>query len=365
MTRGSGSLSHLQVGVPVALVLLCAACQAEVEAPLPVRPARVMTVEPPARSADVSFAGHIEAQDQASLSFRIGGRLIERHVGVGAIVSDGEVLARLDPENERNELRSAQAALTAAQGSLRQADNQFQRQRHLLERGVTTRADFEAAEQARTATQAQVDAAQAHVKTAEDIVGFTALKADAPGVVTVVGAEPGEVAAAGQMIVQLARRDGRDATFEIPADLTRSASPGIEVIVSLASDPNVTAHGRVREIAPQADSVTRTFTVRVGLTNPPASFRLGTTVSGTLRGAEQTALRVPTTALVQRGQDVGVWAVDPDTTKIFWRTLDVLSAGPATALIAKGLTAGDIIVTAGANLLKEGQSVRLPGTELQ
>jgi hypothetical protein len=77
------------------------------------------------------------------------------------------------------------------------------------------------------------------------------------------------------------------------------------------------------------------------------------------------ALAIPSTALVRRGQDVGVWAVDPSTTKVFWRTLDVISAGPATTLVAKGVAAGDIIVTAGANLLRDGQVVRLPGTEPQ
>ncbi len=108
MIRGSGSRPPLQAAVSVALALWCAACQAEVEAPAPVRPARVMVVEPPAEAADVSFAGHIEPQDQASLSFRVGGRLVERPARVGATLREGEVVARLDPENELNELRSAQ-----------------------------------------------------------------------------------------------------------------------------------------------------------------------------------------------------------------------------------------------------------------
>jgi len=365
MMLDSGSRPPLQVAVPVALALWCAACQAEVEAPAPVRPARVIVVEPAAKSADVGFAGHIEAQDQASLAFRLGGRLVERPARVGVSVGEGEVVARLDPENELNELRSARATLTAAQGALRQADNQYQRQSQLVERGITTRADFEAVEQARTAAQAQVDGAQARVRTAEDIVGFTTLKADAPGVVTAVGAEPGEVVSAGRMIVQLARRDGRDAVFEIPADLARAAVPDVEVVVSLASDPNVKVHGRVREIAPQADPVTRTFAVRVGLTDPPPSFRLGTAVSGILQARAQTALAIPSTALVRRGQDSGVWVVDPGTTKVAWRNLDVIGATPATALVAEGLAAGDIVVTAGANLLREGQSVKLPGMEPQ
>lgn len=346
------------------VALASAGCRKEAEtAPPPIRTVRTLTVEPPRQAADISFTGHIEAQDQVSLSFRIGGRLAERAVGVGATVAEGEVVARLDPENELNELRSARSALTAAQSALRKAENQYERQSHLLARGITSQADFEAAEQARIAARAQVDAAQARVRADEDIVGFTTLKADAPGVVTRVGAEPAEVVAAGRMIVQLARRDGRDAVFELPAEVIRSLPNDATVHVALAGEPAATARGHVREVAPQADPVTRTFRVRVGLSSPPPSFRLGTAVTGSVRGSEMSGIAIPASALTRRGQDTGVWVVDPSALTVSLRKLDILSSDPATALVAKGLALGDVVVTAGANLLKEGQRVRLSGTE--
>lgn len=354
----------LRASALAVIALASAACnRQEADAPPPVRIVRTMTVEAPRAATDVSFTGHVEAQDNVALSFRIGGRLAERNVGVGASVQAGEILARLDPENELNELRSAQAALSAAQGALRRAENQFQRQSHLLERNVTTRADFEAAEQGRTAARAQVEAAQARVRSSEDIVGFTSLKADAPGVVTRVGAEPAEVVAAGRTILQVAKRDGRDAVFEVSADMVRTLSSDSRVHVALASDPAVSAAGRVREVAPQADPVTRTFRVRVGLTEPPQAFRLGTSVSGTIRGAESAAITIPATALTRRGTDTVVWVVDPKALTVSLRKLDILGSTPATALVGKGLVPGDIIVTAGASLLQDGQHVRLTGTE--
>lgn len=362
--RTIGSRQYRNAAMLAAIVLSVTACNRdEATPPPPVRMVRTITVEPPREAADVSFTGHIEAQDQAALSFRIGGRLAERIVGIGAAVREGETVARLDPENELNDLRSARAALVGAQGVLRTAENQLQRQSHLLERNVTTRADFEAAEQGRTAAQSQVDAAQARVRSAEDFVGFTTLKADAPGIVTSVGAEPGEVVAAGRTIVQLARREGRDAVFEVPADRVRTLPSDARVYVALTSDPSVTVNGRVREVAPQADPVTRTFRVRVGLSDPPQSFRLGTAVSGTIKGSEGSGIAIPSTALTRRGPDAGVWIVDPKTLTVSMRKLDVLSAGPAEALIQKGLALGEIVVTAGASLLKDGQQVRLTGTE--
>ncbi len=101
--------------------------------------------------------------------------------------------------------------------------------------------------------------------------------------VTAVGAEPHEVIQAGQMIVRLARQDGRDAVFDVPAQVLRAAPSEPEIKVNLTDDPGVKALGRVREVSPQADPVTRTFAVRVGLTDPPELMRLGATVTGTMK----------------------------------------------------------------------------------
>ena len=364
MRRGDASPGAGSLLAMVAVALAVASCNSEEKAPPPpVRLVRTVTVEPPRQAPDLTFTGHVEAQDQAALAFRIGGRLAERLVGVGANVREGEVVARLDPENELNDLRSTQAALAAAQGDLRKAENQFQRQSHLLERHITTQADFDAARQGLTAARAQVEAAQARVRSAEDLVGFTTLKADAPGVVTRVGAEPAEVVAAGRMIVQLARRDGRDAVFEIPADLVRRLVPGMPVRVALSGEAGAEATGRVREIAPQADPVTRTFRIRVGLTDPAPSFRLGAAVSGAVRAEGAGGIAIPATALTRQDQKVGAWVVDPKTLTVSLRRLEVADADPAAASIAKGLQVGDIVVTAGAGLLREGQKVRLIGAE--
>jgi RND family efflux transporter MFP subunit len=362
--RSGRGASRVFVAALACLALLSAGCQPEEEAPPPIRMVRTITVAEPAAAADIRFTGQIEAQDQASLSFRIGGRLAERAVGVGATVRQDEVVARLDPENELNELRSAQSALTTAQAQLRKADNALERQTHLFARNVTTRADFEAAEQSRRAAEAQVTAAQSRVRTAEDIVAFTTLRADAPGVVTRVGAEAGEVVPAGRMIVQLARREGRDAVFDVSADLVRTLRHDANVYVTLAGETAAApVLGRVREVAPQADPVTRTFRVRVGLTDPPASFRLGSAVTATILGGESSSISIPATALTQREQGLGVWIVDPQTLTVSMRKIDVLDSDPATARIAGGLSIGDIVVTAGAGSLDEGQKVHLAGTE--
>ena len=347
--------------------LVLAGCQREAEKPaeIPPRSVRTVTVEAPRPASDLNFTGLIEAQDQVTLGFRVPGRVEERLVGVGASVAAGDVIARLDPTNELNELRAARAALSAAEGALRQADNQHQRNSHLRARGITSQADFEAGEQGLVAARAQVEAAQARVRSAEEIVAFTTIRADAPGIVTHVGAEPSEVVAAGQMIVRIARRDGRDAVFAVPADAIRTVPPHSRIEVALAGEGSAGAavRGQVRDVSPQADPVTRTFRVRVGLSDPPPAFRLGASVTGVVRGADTTGIAVPATALAKPGPDAAVWVVDPAQRTVSLRRIDILSGDPAKILVGKGLAPGDIVVTAGANLLKEGQRVRMSGTE--
>jgi RND family efflux transporter MFP subunit len=348
----------------VVLSNVVAGCGQEAEdRPLEARPVRTMTVAKQEAGTPVTLTGRIEAKDQAALGFRIAGRVLERPVNVGDRIAAGQVIARLEPQNEQNALRSAKANLVAAQAALTQARNHFERQETLFGQGWTTAALFDQAKKAATTAQSQVDSAEAQLKIARDLVGFTELKADAPGVVTAVGAEPGEVVQAGQMIVRLVRQEGRDAVFDVPAQLLRTAPGDPLISVFLTDAPSVKATGRVREIAPQADPVTRTFAVRVGLDNPPEAMRLGATVTGNVQMDAVPVIQVPATALTKFNQQPAVWIIDPAKLTASIRNVDVARFDPASVSVSQGLDVGDIVVTAGVQALHPGQKVRLLGAE--
>ena len=188
------------------------------------------------------------------------------------------------------------------------------------------------------------------------------LEADGKGTVTARGAEPGEVVQAGQMIVQLARRDGRDAVFDVPSQLLLSTPSDPKVTIRLTDDPAVTTVGRVREVAPQADPVTRTFEVKVGLTDPPAAIRLGSTVTGSIQLESEAVIAIPATSLTTLHQQPAVWIVDPSSLTVSMRTIDVLRYDPGTVVVSHGLNVGDIVVTAGVQSLHPGRKVRLLGS---
>jgi RND family efflux transporter MFP subunit len=350
--------------VATAASLMLAGCNREAEPPASSTPrtVRTATIERRETSTPLTFTGRIEAEDEVSVAFRISGRLLENDTKIGDRVKAGQVLARLEPQNELNALRQAQAALAAAQGQLTQARNHFDRQETLLAQGWTTRANYDAATQARQTAQSQADAAEAQLNSAHDLVSFTELEADAPGVVTATGPGAGEVVQAGQMIVRIARQDGRDAVFDVPAHLIRSGSVDPKITVSLVDGPTIIAQGRIREVAEQASPVTRTFEIKVGLTDPPAAMRLGATVVGRVETNAGPMIDIPSTALTKMNQQPAVWVVDPSTSTVSVRNVDVLRFDEAQAIISRGLDSGEVIVTAGVQALHPGQKVRVLGS---
>ncbi|WP_439499150.1 efflux RND transporter periplasmic adaptor subunit [Bosea sp. (in: a-proteobacteria)] len=342
----------------IALVLTLAACQDDKAAPPEARFVRVVTVEAGKLANDIQLSGEIQAEKNVGLAFRIAGRVAERPVNVGDNVKAGQLIARLAPTIEQNALTAAKAALEAARGEVSTARSSFARQERLMAQGFTTRPRFDQALKAQEAAQAQLENAEAQVELAQDRLGFTELRAGVAGVVTARNVEPGEVVQPGQVIVQLAREDGRDAVFNVPARSLETQAGDSTVRVALADAPAVSASGRVREIAPQADPVTRTFQVRIGLQDPPEAMRLGSTVIGTLELTSAAIVSIPASALTQQDLSPAVWVVDPAKSTVSLRNIDILRFDPGQVIVSQGLEPGEIIVTGGIQALHVGQRVR-------
>jgi RND family efflux transporter MFP subunit len=343
-------------------VLLLGACQREVEKPAPeIRPVRSVTIESRDAGSFVAIIGTVQAQNEVNEAFRIDGRLIERTVDVGDIVKKGQLIARLDPQNEESGVQAARAQLSAAQARRVEAQSNFERMRDLVAEAAVSRAQFEQAEALRQTAESQVEAAKSQLQLAQNRLSYTQLFASVAGVVTSRGPEPGEVVGPGRTIVQVAREGARDAVFDVPVQVKNSAPKYPDIRVALANDPTVTAAGKVREVAPRADPVTGTFAIRVRLINPPAAMRLGSTVNGRMKLDATSAIAIPTTALVRSNGKTAVWIVDPATKTVSLREIGVGASAESTVQVNSGLAAGDVVVTAGVQALRPGQKVSLLG----
>lgn len=353
----------LLVAHAAAMLTILSACGGGGEELAPeVRPVRAMTIATNTADGTMSLTGTVQAENEINQSFRIDGRLIERQVSVGDTVRAGQRIARLDSQNEETALQSARAQLAAAQARLVEANNNFDRMRDLVAENAVSRAQFDQAEANRTAAASQLESARSQVTLADNRLSYTRLDSSVAGVVTATGAESGEVVGAGRMIVQVAREGARDAVFDVPARLKDSAlGTNPEVTISLTSDPAVTATGRVREVAPRADAVTGTFRVRIGLIDPPAAMRLGSTVTGRMQLGEITGIEIPAAAVFRNERQSSVWVVDRETGAVSARNIEVRSSSPTSVMVASGLEPGDVVVTAGVQALRPGQKVRLLG----
>lgn len=359
---------------PALLLGLLAACQREAPAPAPeIRPVRALTIDQRATGSSVALTGTVQAQTEINQSFRIDGRLIERTVDVGDNVKPGQLIARLDPQNEESALQSVRAQLAGANAQRVEARSNYNRMAELVVENAVSRAQYEQAKALLQSAEAQVLSVQGQLDLAQNRLGYTRLYADVAGVVTARGPEPGEVVGAGRMIVQVAREGARDAVFDVPAQIKDAALPGggvsagkpgveaggVELSVALAMDPQVRASGRVREVAPRADPVTGTFAVRVRLIDPPAAMRLGSTVTGRMRLAGTPAIELPATALVRADGKTAVWVFDKATGTVSLRTIELRNADATAVQVAAGLKPGEVVVTAGVQALRPGQKVRL------
>jgi membrane fusion protein, multidrug efflux system len=318
---------------------------------------RTEIVQPHARQGSVTLTGAVQARFSADLSFRISGRVRERMVDVGAYVDPGEVLARLDAAEQQADVDAASAAVTAAEAQLRVARATFDRQNRLISTGFTTRMAFDQAQEGLRTAEGSLEAAKAQLGTAKDALGYTELRAGAGGVITARSLEIGQVVQAGQPVFSLAQDGERDAVFDVYEAIFFGDFDGGPVSLTLVSDLNVKATGRVREVSPAINPKSATIRVKVTIQNPPKAMTLGSAVAGTARWKPVAQIALPWTALMATGSKPAVWVIDPSTKTASLKPVTIARYEAGAVVIKDGLEPGERIVVDGGKLLSSGQSV--------
>jgi RND family efflux transporter MFP subunit len=350
-------------GLAAALVATAVSgCTDHAAAPT-VRAAFVRTeiVQPRDRQASVTLTGEIQARFRADLSFRVSGRVLARYVDVGARVQAGEVLALLDPAEQQADVDAATAAVLAAESQLRVAKATFERQTALIASGFTTRTVYDQAQEGLRTTEGVLEAAKAQLGTSKDALGYTALRAEAAGVITARNVEAGQVVQAAQPVFSLAQDGERDAVFDVYESIFFGDLDGGRISLALVSDPGVKATGYVREVSPAIDAKSSTIRVKVAIQGPSAAMTLGSAVVGTVKAKAQQQIALPWSALMAAGSKPAVWTVDPATKAAALKPVTIGGYEAREVLIKAGLKPGERVVIDGGKLLSVGQAVTYEG----
>jgi RND family efflux transporter MFP subunit len=344
------------------LSMLLTGCAREAPPPEPLRAVRTVTVSTTEAGGSPEFAAEVRARTETRLSFRVGGKLVQRPVEPGQQVKAGQLLASLDPQDLRLGQDAARAALASAQSSHALAAADFRRFKELFDQGFIGAAEFERREAAMKSAQAQLDQARAQAAVQGNQAAYSRLRADVDGVVIAVDAEPGMVLAAGAPVLRLAHDGARDVVFAVPEDQVAgiqalAATPG-RFKVRPWGDPQALLPASIREISAAADPATRTFQVKADIGNG-AALRLGQTATVVVDMPRTVGVtKLPLSALKEEKGASHVWLVDPTTMTVRLQAVDVLGADGNDAVIGAGLNAGQVVVTAGVHVLTPGQKVK-------
>lgn len=347
-------------GIGAALVL--GGCHKAEEKIEDIRPVRVQRVG----SADVElfteFAGDVRARVESRLGFRVGGKVVARLVDAGAVVKKGQALMRLDPQDLLLAEMQAQAALRAAQTQRDFAKAELKRYQELLVQNFVSQAIRDSKDAAFKAAQANVDAAYAALRGQTNQAAYATLVADMDGVVTAVNADVGQVVAPGTPVVQLAKSGEKEIVIGVPEDKVEALRGVSDVRVRLWAHPGQVVAGKVREVSPAADPVTRTYPFKVTIPDSLADAKLGMTAYVAFASKTQNSLiHVPLSALFYERGATSVWVVEKGAV----RMVPVQAGGVSgnEMVLKGGLAPGQVIVTAGVNQLKPGQKVTVLGAE--
>lgn len=351
-------------GVPLSTVFLCAlvtaSCDRPKDEPPPVRPVLSRVVEPVTDQVFGPFAGTVQPRYKTDLGFRASGRMVARNANVGDQIAKDSVLASLDPRIAALALASSRADLANAQAQLVNAAGTEQRQSTLLQTGSTAQSQVDSAVANRDTAKAKVNQAEAALTKAQEQLDYMTLRSDFDGVITNWSAEVGQLVSSGQSVVTVARPDQRDAVFDVPDNLIDKVKPGGSFTVSLQADLDVTTEGVVREIAPEADAATRTRRIKMTLPKAPDVFRLGTTVTITLKSATPPIITLPTGAILEKDGKTSVWLASQDG-KAVPKDVVVGAREADTVTVTAGLEKGDRVILAGVHSLSAGQPIKLLG----
>lgn len=318
---------------------------------------RTVTIGAETVDTATTYPGEVRGRYESELAFQVAGKIVSRSVNLGDSVHAGDILLRLDPQDVEQNVEASQAAAAAAEASYKLAKDNAARYTTLYQSGGVSQLTMEQYNTQLEAAASTLRQARAQLIASSNQLAYTQLVADHDGVVANVSGEVGQVVAAGTPVVTVVQSGEQEVQIYIPENHLDQISPEQKATVTFWALDNVTADGYIREIAPMADSVTRTYKVRVAVPDLPASVKLGMTAKVHLNNGSDQLILLPAAAVYQTGTQPQVWVVSGS--KVHTQNVTIDGYAGNNVRISAGLQPGTVVVIGGVNKLAEGQEVRL------
>ena len=307
-----------------------------------------------------TYPGEVRGKYESSLAFQVGGKIVSRSVNIGDSVKAGQVLMTIDPKDVSQSVALYEAAVNSAAANYKLANDNYNRFSRLYASGAVSAMVRDQYKTQLEAAAGALQQAQAQLTVSNNQLNYTRLVADHDGVISALTGEIGMVVAAGTPVATIVQDGAREIQIFVPEGRLSTIAPGQNCTVTFWALDNVTAKGVISEIAPMADAATKTYKVRVALTNMPDTAKLGMTAKVSLAGTENVnGLLIPRSAIYGTTGTPKVWLVKDNKVVL----QDVVPSGykDDQVIITKGLNKGDIVVTAGITKLSAGMEVKLEG----
>ena len=352
--------------LPAMAFVLIQGCAQQNAAQTPPRPVLAVKVGDEAAARETAFAGEVRARYETKLSFRVPGKVTARRVEVGDRVRKGQLLAQLDPVDYQLASKALASQLSAARTERDFAKDDLARYKELLDQKFISATDYDRAGTRYQTARDRVEALEAQLTQANNQTRYAELHADRDGVITSLPVETGQVVTAGQPIATLAQLDEKEVVVSVPEHRIADVRKANEASVALWVNQSQRLKARVREIAPSADPASRTYSVKLSLLEGKDRADLGMTATAYFPANGSGQITVPLSALFQLQTDSSqarVWVIDETTQSVKSVPVKAGASVRDQRVVVSGLTAGQLVVSAGVNRLAEGQKVRLLGDD--
>jgi RND family efflux transporter MFP subunit len=348
----------------ITAILFLTACNKPAPSPEPIRPVKTVRIGAAQEASLMLFPGEVRARHETPLAFQVGGKVAECKVNLGDTVRRGQILAKLEPTDYKLATQSGAASIAEAQSTLTFTEAELVRYKNLRDKGFVSAALLDQKQASADAARARITALQAAHSEQTRQLDYTTLSALTDGVISAYDCNAGQIVSVGQPILRLAQTAAKEILIYLPEAELQHFRTVTNFTVSLNSLPEKSFQGTLRELSAAADPATRTYAARIALKNADASVQLGmsATVSvshmANLTTKQEPDIRLPLVAVVSHDNHPTVWKVD-STGNVHAAAISIAGISGNEVHISSGLNNGDVVVTAGATLLREGEKVKL------